>query len=264
VALPPPATGSIALITGASSGIGTEFARQLAERGHRVALVARRADRLDALAEELGGAARAVPIAADLTVPDDRDRVAARLEQLGAEVEILVNSAGTGSYQDFVDTPRERELKTVRLDVEAVVDFMARYLPPMVKRERGAIINMSSSSGFLPGPHQAGYAAAKAHVLILSESVNEELRGTGVSVTAVCPGPVPTEFQDANGAAFARRIPKLAWVSPERVVADALAAADAGKRSVVPGGPHVKASFVPARFIPSAVTLRITNRLLKS
>jgi short-subunit dehydrogenase len=263
VALPAPAKGSIALITGASAGLGAEFARQLGARGHRVALVARRAERLHALCKELGGSERALAIAADLTLPEDRDRVVAELDGMGMAVEILVNNAGSGSYRDFIETPRERELQTIRLDVEAVVDFMARFLPGMVERARGAVINMSSTSGFLPGPHQAGYAAAKAHVLILSESVNEELRGTGVSVTAVCPGPVPTEFQDANSATFARKLPKLAWVAPDRVVSEALAAAAAGRRSVVPGGPHVKASFVPTRYTPPAVTLPVTRWLLK-
>jgi hypothetical protein len=263
VALPTPAEGSAALVTGASAGIGMEFARQLAARGHRVALVARRADRLDALCRELGGAERAVAIAADLSVAEDRDRVAARLEELGMAVEILVNNAGSGSYRDFIETPRERELQTVRLGVEAVVDFMARYLPAMVERGRGAVINMSSTSGFLAGPHQSGYAAAKAHVLILSESVNEELRGTGVSVTAVCPGPVPTGYQDTNGASFARKLPKHVWVPADRVVSDALTAAAAGKRSIIPGGPQVKSSFLPARYTPAAVSLRVTRWLLK-
>lgn len=262
MALPPPGPDSIALVTGASSGIGEEFARRLSARGHRVALVARREDRLQRLCEELGGPDRAVAIAADLAVPEDRDRLAARLADLGASVEVLVNNAGFGVYEPFASGGRERELQQVRVDVEAVVDLMARWLPGMVERGRGAIINMSSTSAFQPLPYNAGYAAAKAHVLLLSEAVNEEVKGQGVTVTAVCPGPVPTEFQATNEAVFAERLPKLTWVSPERVVADALDAAEKGRRSVIPGGPHVRAAFGPSRVVPSGLSLPLTKRLM--
>jgi uncharacterized protein len=263
MALPIPSTDSVAIVTGASSGIGEQFARQLSALGHRVALVARREDRLTALAAELGGPDRAFVIAADLAVPEDRDRMAAKLEELGAQVDILVNSAGFGVYGAFVESGREREVRQVRVDVEAVVDLMARYLPGMVSRGAGAVINISSSSGFFPSTYNAGYAAAKAHVLYLSEAVNEEVRGSGASVTAVCPGPVPTEFAELNEAAIFDKMPKSFRVSAERVVADALSAADKGKRSVIPGRPHVKAFFAPSRLAPPAVVLFLTKRLLK-
>ena len=262
MALPPPAADSVALVTGASSGIGEQFARTLSARGHRVVVVARREDRLQQLCEELGGGERATAIGADLAIPADRDRLASRIEELGAKVEILVNNAGFGVYEEFAQAGREAELQQVRVDVEAVVDLMARYIPLMVERGRGAVINMSSTSAFQPLPYNAGYAAAKAHVLLLSEAVNEEVKSRGVSVTAVCPGPVPTEFQATNDAVFAERLPKMTWVSAERVAADALAAADKGKRSVIPGGPHVKASFAPSRLTPTQITLRITKRLM--
>src|SRR5947209_13627460 len=142
MSLPPPAPDSIALVTGASSGIGEQYARQLSQRGHRVALVARREDRLAELAEKLGGPERAVAIAADLAVPEDRDRIATRLEELGVRVEVLVNNAGFGVYAPFVESARERELQQVRVLIEAVVDLMSRYLPGMVERRRGAVINM--------------------------------------------------------------------------------------------------------------------------
>jgi short-subunit dehydrogenase len=124
------------------------------------------------------------------------------------------------------------------------------------------VINLASTSGFQPLPYNAGYGAAKAYVLSLSEAVSAEVRDRGVTITAVCPGPVPTEFQEVNDAAFAERLPKLVWVSPERVAADAIAAADRGKRVVIPGGPHVKAAFAPNRLIPTPVTLAITKRLM--
>ena len=262
MALPPPSPVAIALVTGASSGIGDQFARRLAERGYRVVAVARREDRLAALCEELGGSERAVAIGADLAVPEDRDRLAAEVTKLDGEVEILVNSAGFGVYEPFAESGRERELQQLRVDVEAVVDLMGRYLPGMVERGRGAIINMSSTSAFQPLPYNAGYGAAKAHVLSLSEAVNEEVKGSGVTVTAVCPGPVATEFQEVNDAEFASKLPKLAWVSAERVATDALKAAERGKRSVVPGGPQVKASFVPSRITPAAISIAVAKRLM--
>lgn len=263
MSLPEPSPQSIALITGASSGIGEQFARQLSARGHRVALVARGQDRLDQLAQELGGQDRAVAISADLSVPGDRDRLAARLDELGAQVDILVNNAGFGIYQPFAQAGREQELQQVRVLVEAPVDLMARYLPGMVERGRGAIINMSSTAGLQPLPFNAGYAAAKSHLLMLTEGVQAEIKDTGVSVTAVCPGPVPTGFQDANEAGyFADRLPKFTFVSAERVARDALRAADHGRMSVIPGGPLVRLAFGPNRRMPRWMTLPISKRLM--
>jgi short-subunit dehydrogenase len=261
MALPSPSPDSVALVTGASAGIGERFARVLAERGYRVAIVARRTDRLEALKAELGP--ETVAITADLAVPEDRDRMAAELESAGVTVELLVNNAGFGVYEPFGEAGREKEVQQVRVDVEAVVDLTARFLPGMKERGRGAIINLASSSGFQPTPFSAGYGAAKAYVLSLSEAMNEELKGTGVTVTAVCPGPVPTEFGEVNDAGFLKRMPKASWVSVERVVDDSLAAAAAGKRSVVPGGLLVKAGFAPNRRIPPALTLPISARLMR-
>lgn len=262
MSIPTPEQDSIALVTGASSGIGEQFARQLSERGYRVALVARREDRLAKLSEELGGAERAVPVAADLAKPEDRDRLAARLEELGAQVEILVNNAGFGIYRSFVESGREQEVHQLRLLIEAPVDLMARYLPGMVERGRGAVINMSSSAGLQPLPYNAGYSAAKGYLLMLSEAVHAEVQERGVTVTAVCPGPVPSGFQDASDATyFAERLPKFTFVSPERVARDALAAVERGKISVVPGGPHVKAALVPNRRLPRWLVLPISKRM---
>jgi uncharacterized protein len=262
MSLPPPAPESIALVTGASSGIGEQYARQLSERGYRVALVARSEDRLAALAEELGGTERAVPLAADLARPEDRDRLDARLHELGAQVEILVNNAGFGIYRSFAESGREQELHQLRLLVEAPVDLMARYLPGMIERRRGAIINMSSSAGLQPLPYNAGYSAAKAYVLQLSEAVHAEVREHGVTVTAVCPGPVPSGFQEASDAGyFAERLPKFTFVSAERVARDALAATERGRISVIPGGPQVKAALAPNRRLPRWLVLPISKRM---
>jgi short-subunit dehydrogenase len=263
MSLPEPSPQSIALVTGASSGIGEQFTRQLSERGHRVALVARRQDRLEKLAQELGGEQRAVAIAADLSLPADRDRLAARLDELGAQVEVLVNNAGFGIYEPFGKAGRDQELLQVRVLVEAPVDLMVRYLPGMVERGRGAIINMSSTAGLQPLPFNAGYAAAKSYLLMLTEGVQAEVKNSGVSVTAVCPGPVPTGFQDANQAGyFAERLPKFTFVSAERVARDALRAADRGRVSVIPGGPHVRMAFGPNRRMPRWMTLPVSKRLM--
>jgi short-subunit dehydrogenase len=263
MSLPPPASDSIALVTGASSGIGEQYARLLSERGYRVAVVARREDRLATLVDELGGLDRAVAIAADLAEPEDRDRIAARLDELGAQVEILVNNAGFGIYDSFVKSGRERELNQLRVLVEAPLDLMARYVPRMVERRRGAVINMSSTAGFQPLPYNAGYAAAKSYLLVLSEAIHAEVREHGVTVTAVCPGPVPSGFQDASDATyFAERLPKFTFVSPERVARDALDAAEKGRISVIPGGPQVKAAFGPNRNLPRWLVLPISKRMM--
>jgi uncharacterized protein len=263
MSLPEPSPDSIALVTGASSGIGEQFARQLVQMGYRVALVARREDRLSELADELGGEDKAVAISADLAVVEQRDRLAARIEELGAQVEILVNNAGYGIYQQFAEAGREAELHQVRLLVEAVVDLMARYLPGMKQRGRGTIINMSSTAGFQPLPYNAGYSAAKAYVLYLSEAVHAEARDSGVTVTAVAPGPVPSGFQEASDASyFADKLPKFTSVPPERVARDAIRAAAKGQISVIPGGPQVSVAFGPNRRLPRWLVLPISKRLM--
>ncbi len=263
MSLPEPSPQSIALVTGASSGIGEQFARQLSERGYRVVIVARREDRLKALANELGGEDRAVAIAADLAEAEGRDRLAARVDELGGQVEVLVNNAGFGVYAPFIESGREREIMQVRLLIEAVVDLMGRYLPGMVQRGRGAVINMSSTAGFQALPYNAGYAAAKSHVLLLSEGVHVEVKDRGVTVTAVAPGPVRTGFQEASDASyFADRLPKFTFVSPERVARDALEAADRGRLSVIPGGAQVRAVFGPNRKMPRWLALPVSKRMM--
>src|SRR5205807_1742895 len=162
------------------SGIGEQFARQLAARGYRLALVARREDRLAQLAEELGGPDRAVAIGADLVEAQGRDRLAARLDELGGDVEVVVNNAGYGIYRPFGEAGREAEVRQVQLLFEAPVDLMARYVPGMVERGRGAVINMSSSAGLQALPYNAGYSAAKAGLLVLSEAVHAEVKDRGV------------------------------------------------------------------------------------
>lgn len=264
VPLPPPAPDSTAVVTGASAGIGEALARALAERGHGVTLVARRGERLEALARELADAhgIRAEWIAADLSDAAERERVAAEIEARGLTVEVLVNNAGFGIYQPFAGSARDRELDQVRLLVEAVVDFDARYVPGMVERGRGAVINLASTAGFQPLPGNGTYAASKSFVLLHTESLREEVRPKGVTVTAVCPGPVATEFQENGNPAFTDRMPKVVWADAERVARDTLRAVDRGKRSVIPGGPVVRMFFGPNRMAPARLALPVARRVM--
>jgi uncharacterized protein len=258
VALPVPSDSSTALVTGASSGIGEAIARQLAGRGHGVTLVARREDRLRALAEELAGlhGVRAETIAADLGTAAARDAVAGRIGELELEVEILVNNAGFGGTGD-----RERELAMVELNCVALLDFQARYLPAMVERGRGAVINMASTSAFQPLPGTATYAATKAFVLSLTEAVHEEAKGTGVTVTAICPGPVKTEFMEAAGLDAAEgKVPGIFWSSADEVGAAAVEAAEKGKRAVVVGLLN-RAGTITGQHAPRALVLPLAKRI---
>jgi short-subunit dehydrogenase len=259
VSIPAPSDSSTAVVTGASSGIGEQLARALSARGHHVTLVARRSERLERLAGELGNAAVAP---ADLTEPAARDGLAAAVEEAGLAVEVLVNCAGFGVYQPFYQSARFRELEQIRLLAEAPMDLMHRWLPPMVERSRGAVINMSSTAGFQALPYNAGYAAAKSYLLLLSEAVHAEVAGFGVTVTCVAPGPVATEFQEVSEAEFADKLPKFTWVSPERVAQDALRATERGDRVVIPGGRVVEATFGTNRYAPRGVALSVAKRLM--
>jgi uncharacterized protein len=263
VALPEPSDSATALVTGASAGIGEAIARELASRGHGVTLVARREERLRALAGELSEryGVRAEAIAADLGDEAARERLAAQIEGLGLEVEILVNNAGFGDADTVVDSDRERLIAMVRLNCEALLDFQARYLPEMVARGRGAVINIASAAAFQPIPGTATYAATKAFVLSLSEAVHEELKGTGVTLTAVCPGPVRTEFTRVAGIEQAEeQLPGVFWMASEAVAKAAVDAAENGKRAIVPGLLN-RAGALTGQHTPRMLALPIAKRL---
>jgi uncharacterized protein len=263
VSIPPPSQGSAALITGASSGIGREIARRLAERGHGVVLVARRLERLEQLARELAEAygVRAEPFAADLGDRAERERLLERVDGLGLAIEVLVNNAGFGIYSPFATEGVESELRQVEVLVNAVVHLNGHFLPAMRERRRGAIVNVSSTSAFQALPGNGTYAACKAFVLSHSEALTIENRDRGVTVTAVCPGPVRTEFQDVSGPLFTKRLPGALWCEPQRVAADTLAALEAGRTSIVPGGPLLRAAFAPNRVAPAWLALPIARRV---
>jgi short-subunit dehydrogenase len=264
MALPPPSTDSTALVTGASAGIGREFARALAARGYGVTLVARRAERLEQLADELRAAhgVRVEAIPTDLSDRNAIDELVAEIGRRGLAVEVLVNNAGFGIYTPFGAAGLERELEQLAVLTAAVVQLEGLLLPGMIERGRGAIINLSSTAGFQALPGNGTYAACKAFVLLHSEALHAEVKPHGVSVTAICPGPVRTEFQEVSGPLFAERLPGIVWKGPERVARDALRAAERGKRSVIPGGPVVGLFFGPNRFIPTALTAPVTRRLM--
>jgi short-subunit dehydrogenase len=226
-----------ARVTGASSGIGRELAKLLAGEGHDVVLVARRRDRLEELARELtarrGVSTRA--IVKDLEDPASPAEIFEELETEGISVDILVNDAGLGIYGRFSKTDLARQLAVIQVNLVALTNLTGLFLPGMVSRRRGKIVNMSSTAAFQPGPYMAVYYATKAYVLSFSEALAEELAGTGVTVTALCPGPALTEFQRAAGI-------EDTWLFRGPLVMDARSIARAGwegakrgKRVVIPG-----------------------------
>jgi uncharacterized protein len=236
MALPPPSSGSTALVTGASSGIGADIARELADRGHGVTLVARREDRLTALAEELESKrhVRTDVIACDLSDQGARERLVQEIRARGRAVSILVNNAGFGSAGAFQDLDLDGELQMVRTNVEAVVHLCGVYLPPMIERGAGAVMNVASTAGFQPLPRQSTYSASKAFVLSFTEVLSSDLTGTGVTATALCPGPVRTEFMDQHEG-FDVSSPDFVWMSSGECARIAVKGLERGKRVVVPG-----------------------------
>jgi hypothetical protein len=193
-------TERVTLITGASAGIGTELARVFASNGHRVALAARREDRLTKLAAEIVAAGGAAPIviSCDLRQADACDQLAARLAAEGVEVEYVVNNAGFGLFGYAIRRERAEQLDMIAVNVRALTDLSLRFSEQLI-RHRGGILNVGSIAGFLPGPGMAVYYASKAYVISFSEALRAELGPQGVRVTVICPGPVPSEFQARAG-----------------------------------------------------------------
>lgn len=239
MSLPRPAPDRTALVTGSSSGIGVELARGLARRGQGITLVARRADRLEDLATELRDmGVRAEVLATDLAQAAARAELPARLEDLGLSVEILVSNAGLSTFGAVHESEPDSETHMVEVDVTAVVDLCTRFLPGMVRRGRGAVLNVASTAAFQPVPGQAGYGASKAFVLSYTRAIAGELRGTGVTATALCPGPVHTEFGQVAGIApyeAEQTLPSFMWESAADVAEAGLTALEEGRPVVIPG-----------------------------
>jgi len=255
-------SGQTALVTGASSGIGAEFARQLAAAGADVVLVARRTDRLTELADALRAEHRvaATTISADLTLPGAAERLAGELSERSIVVDVLVNNAGFATHGPFVDEEPARIRDEMTLNVVAVVELTRQFLPAMVQRRRGMVINVASTGAFQPVPTMAVYGATKAFVLSFTEALWGELEGTGVRALALCPGATETEFFDVVG--------DDAQVGPARmpaaeVVRQALAAVDRGRPSIVTGTRNALGARLP-RLMTRRRTIQVTRRIMAS
>ena len=251
------------LITGASAGIGTAFATQLAARGDGVVLVARDGDRLEALAKELGSrhGVNTEVIVADLTDPAQLGTIEARLTDRDRPVDVLVNNAGFGTNGRLHELDRDTETREVNLNVVALVRLTHAALGPMVERGSGAVLNVSSLAGGQPTPGNATYGATKAFVTSFTQSVHEELRGTGVKVTVVCPGFTRTEFQVRAGI-DSTKVPGFLWQSAEEVAAGALDALESNRAVYVPGTLNRVTAGVVS-MLPDALTRRAAGFVVR-
>jgi short-subunit dehydrogenase len=246
----------VALITGASAGLGVEFARQLSRRGHRLVLAARRAEPMEALARELGNA-RAVSI--DLSKKDAAKALTADIAANGETVDLLINNAGFGLIGRFVELDAKRQRQMIDLNVGTLTDLCRAVAPAMVERRSGGILNVASTAAFQPGPKMAVYFATKAFVLSLSEALHEELKPHGVRVSCLCPGPTRTEFGDVAGFGGNGLFDKVAMEAPE-VVAAGLAGLDKNKAVVVPGWMN-KVGANGGRFVPRSIVRKIAGAI---
>ena len=245
----------VTLITGASAGLGAEFARQCAARGENLVLVARRRDRLEALRAELGG--NVTIIDADLAPAGAHDALLGRLAAEGLEVELLINNAGFGLSGPVAGQAAERHCEMIDLNVRALTALTRAVLPGMLARGHGGILNVASTAAFQPGPYMAVYYATKAYVLSFTEALHQELKGTGIKVTALCPGPTATEFFDV--AKVKGLLPRLAADAPG-VVRAGLKGLDRNRAIVIPGGRN-RLLAQGSRFLPRAAMRRVMARI---
>ncbi|TXS48228.1 SDR family NAD(P)-dependent oxidoreductase [Streptomyces sp. t39] len=256
---------STALVTGASSGLGAEFAAQLAARGHDVILLARSASRLAALAERLTAehGIRAHVVVQDLAEPDAGRRVAGELADRSLTVDLLVNNAGFGTCGRFEEIAGARDHDQLMVNVVALVDLTHELLPGMLERGGGSVVNVASNAAFQPSPYFAVYGAAKAFVLNFGLALREEYRGRGIRVLTLCPGPVETAFFDTIGTRRAAVTGSM--TTPEPVVRAALRALERDRGYVAPGlGNALTAHLAPRRprTLVAAIAERITRKVL--
>ena len=246
----------VALITGASAGLGAEFARQLSERGQRLVLAARRKDRLEELAEKLGNA-RAVAI--DLGEKGSAAKLLCDVEEAGEQVELLINNAGFGLIGRFAELDGERQREMIDLNVGALTDLCRLVAPTMIERGSGGIINVASTAAFQPGPKMAVYFATKAYVLSFTEALHEELKPHGVHVTALCPGPTRTEFGEVAGFRANGLFERVAMKSPA-VVRAGLDGLNKNHAVIVPGIVN-KITAASSRFAPRPLVRKIAGAI---
>lgn len=255
----------LALVTGASSGIGADLAREFARHGHDLVLTARRAAQMEALAAELRGFGAAVTVVpADLSANGAAGSLAAELESRGLAVDVLVNNAGLGAGGPFHESDLRRVGDTLQVNVVALTELTRALLPGMVSRRHGRVLFVASTAAFQPGPSMAVYCASKAFVLSFGEAIGYELRGTGVTVTTLCPGPTRTEFTiGANtGESVLFTGPMANVMSSAEVARQGYRALIAGKRVHVVGFMN-KLIVASGRFSPHALSLPVTSRILK-
>ena len=245
----------VTLVTGASAGLGAEFARQCARRGDELVLVARRRDRLEALASEIGGGH---VIAADLAAPGASAKLLKEVEANGLRVATLINNAGFGAAGKFAGLALERQREMVDLNIAALVELTHLVLPQMREQGKGGILNVASTAAFQPGPGLAVYFATKAFVLSFSEALHQELKRSGIKVSALCPGPTRTEFGEVAGVTKAGFDRFAADAGP--VVAAGLHGLDRNKAVVIPGLTN-KLTAQSSRFVPRAAMRRIVAAL---
>jgi len=252
-------TERVTLITGASAGIGTELARLFASKGHRVALAARRADRLAKLADEItaSGGAAPIVIVCDLEQPDAGEKIEAALAAADVEVEFVVNNAGFGMFGHAIKLDRPEQLAMIAVNIRALTDLSLRFSDSLI-RHRGGILNVASIASFLPGPGMAVYYASKAYVLSFSEALRGELGRHGVRVTALCPGPVPSEFQ-ARAGFLPGFDSTVLNVSAADVALAGYRGLMANKRAVLPGFGVRIVPFL-LRFAPRGFVLAVVGR----
>jgi short-subunit dehydrogenase len=250
----------LALVTGASAGIGRELAAILAREGHDLVLVARREPELTELARELKerhGADSRV-LTADLAAPDAAAQLAESLD--GAAIDVLVNNAGFGGHGAFVERDRDEEMRMIAVNVTALTDLTKQLVPGMVARGRGRILNVASTAAFQPGPFMAVYYATKAYVLSFSEALSEELSGSGVTVTCLCPGVTKTEFQKVAGVEEVPLTKGPLSMTARSVAEAAYSGLAKGRRLVIPGV-HNKVGVQAVRVSPRAAILKVVRRL---
>lgn len=247
---------SVALVTGASAGLGVEFARQLAKRGHRLVLAARRKDRIDELAKELGNA-RAVAI--DLSTSDAAGKLMADVEAAGEQVDLLVNNAGFGLIGRFAELDAKRQRQMIDLNVGTLTDLCRLVAPQLIERKSGAILNVASTAAFQPGPKMAVYFATKAYVLSFTEALHEELKPHGIRVSCLCPGPTRTEFGEVAGFG-GNGMFDMAAMGPVEVVEAGLSGLDKNHAVVVPGWMN-KVTAASTRFAPRSVVRKIAGSI---
>ena len=255
-------SNTTALVTGASGGIGEEFAVQLAGRGAHLVLVARRAEKLEALRQTLTARHPGIVVdivTADLSVPGSGAGVEAEVRSLGRTIDVLINNAGIGLHGQFVDQEPEPNAAQIQLNCGTVVDLTARFLPAMVERRQGVVLNVASTAAFQPTPGMAVYGATKAFVLSYTEALWQECRGTGVKILALCPGATQTEFFDRTGEQFLTD----GRQSAEQVVDNAFSALDKSDPTVISGFRNALLAS-GYRIAPRKLLLAVSERMLKS